>query len=127
MTARQKLSVFLTRKLPEGWNVGPWARGVLVCTGHGARLSVTDLWRRPDGRWHGFVLETGNPADWEGHGDWYGRGGWPTWPEDLADQILAAVARIGTREPCSRCSGTGGGEQSCGTCGGEGRVIRVAS
>lgn len=127
LTARRRLRATLVAGLP-GWTVGEWTRGALVCRRGEVHLSVTDCWRKPDdldpgGRWHGWALEA--EADSEYGGDWCQRRQWPEWAEDFARDILAAVGRLGTRETCGRCSGTGLTHSlgSCGTCDGQGVVV----
>ena len=134
MTARERLAAYLRWRLPKAlgaWRVGRWDRGRLVCRrgrwdrqrwrDDGIALIVQDV-DGCDGRWRGWdlVIEDGPLS--EGRGDWYHGRGWG-WPETIADEALAAVARIGTREVCAACSGTGGGEQSCHWCGGDGVVL----
>ncbi len=127
MKARDLLRAFLVWKLPPRWHVGrTWKRGTLRCTGpDGAVLQLEDF-NDPDGRWHGFSLLVEEGALCEYGGDHYRagfRGGWPAW---VADEALAAVARIGTRKRCPTCNGYGieasAPDYACARCRGAGTV-----
>lgn len=129
LTNRAALSAFLRWKLSPAWRVGRWARGRLVCKGPGGASVIIEDTNGVQGRWRGWSLVVEDGPLCESKGDYYRPGLRCRWPEWLADDILAAVARIGTREVCGGCSGHGieasAPDYACHVCKGAGTVPKA--